>query len=326
MSGRIAMMPPAADEATAPRIDVEGLHASRRRRAWIDTLYEYYYPLDASLPDGFRCGRLAVADVGIVRIGRVESDAMVVDRSGAHVGKGVHDFYFLPLPEEGPLALHQRGRSGAFGPQEFAFVGTAEAYSYDQPGTNKSHTLRIPGPALRARIRNVDDWTARTFSARSPMTRVFLDFARSFCRNGLNAQAEVDPRLIDPLLDLLALVVSSADQGTQESAVRVAHRQRALNLIETRFRDNALDAAAIAAALGLSERYLQKIFAERNETISAIIRSRRIAEACRMLANRDTSRASVSSIAYAVGFTDPAHFSRVFRRETGVVPVHYTGR
>lgn len=319
------MMPVAlADPAPGARIDVEALHASRRRRAWIDTLYEYYYPLDASLADGFRFGRLAVADVGPVRIGRVESDAMFVDRSGSHVSRGVHDFYFLPLPEEGPLVLHQRGRSARIGPQEVAFVGTTEAYSYDQPGANKSHTLRIPGAALRARIRNVDDWTARTFVAASPMTQVFLDFARSFCRNGLATEAQMNPRLTDPLLDLLALVVSSADQSTQESAVRLAHRQRALHLVESRFRDPDLDATGIAAALGLSERYLQKIFAERDETVSAIIRSRRIAEACRMLANRSASRASISSIAYAVGFSDPAHFSRVFRRETGVAPVHYS--
>jgi AraC family transcriptional activator of pobA len=46
-------------------------------------------------------------------------------------------------------------------------------------------------------------------------------------------------------------------------------------------------------------------------------------EACRKLTYAPSS---VSSIAYELGFQDPAYFSRAFKRHTGVTPKAYRER
>lgn len=52
-------------------------------------------------------------------------------------------------------------------------------------------------------------------------------------------------------------------------------------------------------------------------TAGALIRERLVIEAKRRLRYSD---AAAASIAYALGFADPAYFSRFFRRETGLTP------
>lgn len=309
---------------TVARFDVVDLHPSRRRQAWADVLYDYYYPLDLHSPPDFETGRLASADIAGIRVATLQSDPMRVHRNASHLAQGGCDFFFLPIPTEGRISLSQRGRTAAVGRDVLAFVATAEAYVYDQPKTAVFRSLRIPGQALRERACSIDDWTAHAFRD-DAMARLALDFARSFCDHGIAMETAAGAKVAGHLLDLLALVISGADQSCDETAIRIAHRQRALHLIETHFADPDFCAGRLAHALKLSDRYLQKIFAEHGETVSGAIRRRRIAEACRLLANRQTSRASVSSIAYAVGFLDPAYFSRVFRKETGGSPVRHSG-
>ncbi|WOF42534.1 helix-turn-helix transcriptional regulator [Sphingopyxis indica] len=75
--------------------------------------------------------------------------------------------------------------------------------------------------------------------------------------------------------------------------------------------------------MGLSDRYLQRIFAAHNETCSEVLRDRRIREARLLLGSRRSSGIMVSQVGYAVGFSDPAHFSRVFRNSVGCAPRDY---
>lgn len=53
------------------------------------------------------------------------------------------------------------------------------------------------------------------------------------------------------------------------------------------------------------------------------VRHIRIKKACEMLRKTDDT---LSSIAFAVGFTDPKYFSKVFKKETGIVPTEYRNR
>jgi AraC family transcriptional regulator, transcriptional activator of pobA len=73
-----------------------------------------------------------------------------------------------------------------------------------------------------------------------------------------------------------------------------------------------------ASALGMSPTHLSRIArAATGEPASSLIDARVIREARRNLAY---TTLGVATIAYALGFADPAHFSRVFSRATGLSP------
>ncbi|NDK90921.1 helix-turn-helix domain-containing protein [Gordonia desulfuricans] len=151
-------------------------------------------------------------------------------------------------------------------------------------------------------------------------------FRSSTTANAARFSGRLAPGLQDQFLDLLALMMAKADPHTGESAVRTAHRQRAVLLVEKRFRDPEFTARDVAAEINLSERYLQKLFADDDQTVSGTIRGRRIAEARKLLDKRAVTGSSIASIAAASGFADAAYFSRVFRQETGVSPTAYVHR
>jgi AraC-like DNA-binding protein len=314
-----------ASMTSLPSFDVRSIQSPRRLSAWTDKLNEFYYPLDVENPAAdFGYGTLASLDIGGVRLGTVDSDPMLCHRRRSHVSQRGGDFYLVPMPLSRPLRLHQRGREALVTPADLAMVGTCDVYTYEQRTRNVSTTLRIPGAMLRDRIPDIDDWTARSFPGQDASVIIFLDFARSFCRHGAKLDTETAVSMANHLLDLLAIALSQpGDAPGDETAVRIAHRQRALRIVDNHIGESDLGPLRVAESMGVSERYLQRIFAERGETLSAIIRGRRIAEARRLLASRHAASRSVASVAYRVGFADPAYFTRVFREQTGMTPADY---
>ncbi|MCB1329814.1 MAG: AraC family transcriptional regulator, partial [Maritimibacter sp.] len=73
--------------------------------------------------------------------------------------------------------------------------------------------------------------------------------------------------------------------------------------------------------LGVTPTHLSRVMrGATGQPATAAIQDRIIREARRNLAY---SNLSVSQIAYGLGYDDPAHFSRVFRRATGLSPSEF---
>lgn len=77
----------------------------------------------------------------------------------------------------------------------------------------------------------------------------------------------------------------------------------------------------LAQALGVSPSYVTRIFRRRTGlALWDYVNHFRVARACDLLEHSDMT---VTEIAFAVGFNDPAYFSRVFRNERGKAPTRY---
>ncbi|MFC6688818.1 helix-turn-helix transcriptional regulator [Jhaorihella thermophila] len=94
-------------------------------------------------------------------------------------------------------------------------------------------------------------------------------------------------------------------------------------LIEEHFRDR-WPVAAYAGELAVSPTHLNRVVRQATGgPASALITDRVLREARRMLIYTNLTAAE---IAYALGFNDPAHFSRVFARGTGLPPREFRRR
>ncbi|MFW0790250.1 helix-turn-helix domain-containing protein [Gordonia sp. CPCC 205333] len=88
-------------------------------------------------------------------------------------------------------------------------------------------------------------------------------------------------------------------------------------VIEARYRE-PLTLADVGAYVGLTPAYLTTLVRKRTgKTVAQWIISRRLLAARRLLADTDDP---IAAIARAVGFDDPAYFSRIFSREIGSPP------
>lgn len=96
---------------------------------------------------------------------------------------------------------------------------------------------------------------------------------------------------------------------------------RIVTFIEANMKDIDLNAEIIEKHLGLSKMQLyRKLKAVAGLSVSDVIKSVRITNACRLLAN---SELNVSEIAYSLGFSDPLYFSKTFKKETGFSPLQF---
>lgn len=100
--------------------------------------------------------------------------------------------------------------------------------------------------------------------------------------------------------------------------------ERHMRLFEALLRENLprrWQLRDYAAALSLSPTHLNRITRVQTGLSAArVIEARQAQEARRLLAYTGMS---VAEVGYALGFDDPAYFSRVFRRQTGETPTGY---
>lgn len=127
----------------------------------------------------------------------------------------------------------------------------------------------------------------------------------------------------DTMLSLIAAALAEAAgerPADRMSEPRHLLVQRVIRLVEDELGNDELNCDYVARRLGISDRYLRKIFSERGSSLSETIWERRLIEAQRQLGQRVAVQKSVTSIAYECGFKDSAHFSRAFRSRFGISP------
>jgi AraC-like DNA-binding protein len=123
---------------------------------------------------------------------------------------------------------------------------------------------------------------------------------------------------IDTTLDVLATTISAY---ARKPGATMAHDllSRIKRYIDSRLDDPALTPPEIAKRFGISVRYLHRIFSDKQLTVNGWRRARRLAKCRDELIDRG-SRRPITEIALSWGFSDAAHFSRLFKSAFGMPP------
>lgn len=94
--------------------------------------------------------------------------------------------------------------------------------------------------------------------------------------------------------------------------------QKARSILDTHYPDESFGNAQLASRMHISESQLfRKIKALTGQSTALFIRSFRLQKGKEKL---ETTAMTISEVAYQVGFSDPAYFSRTFAKEFGVSP------
>jgi len=175
----------------------------------------------------------------------------------------------------------------------------------------------VPVPIIRALGRPVPNQTMLVSNCRG-LGGVLRDALISLSKSSADLDhADWDAGL-RAMLALTAGVFGRTEPSTVEHGVRDVWRKKIVRYIDEHLGDSTLAPPAIAAALGISLRYLHLIFTDAELSVAATILVRRL-DRCRV-ALVDQPARSISEIAYAHGFNDAAHFSRTFKARFGFSP------
>lgn len=100
---------------------------------------------------------------------------------------------------------------------------------------------------------------------------------------------------------------------------RDRERSAILHAIATRFADADLELDAVAHGAGVNRNKVNNVLkAELGCTFTGYLNRLRLTEAARLLAERDS--ASITDIAYTVGYNHVSYFNKLFRLDYGCTP------
>jgi AraC family transcriptional activator of tynA and feaB len=155
----------------------------------------------------------------------------------------------------------------------------------------------------------------------TPATRLLFELVRDVAKGDGSASCAADSYMQLATYDLLGALFAPSDPS---HATRHADRlfARIRGVVKDSFADPDFSPREVAAEVGISLRYLQKIFTARDSTCSEFIYSLRLDHAAHLLHRRASLGTSqpLSEIAFACGFRDYTHFARKFRHRFGHSP------
>ncbi|MFD6061349.1 AraC-like ligand-binding domain-containing protein [Rhodococcus wratislaviensis] len=291
------------------------------------SVIESFVPLETTIDRGedFQ-GYVRGASLGPVKVSEVVATAHTVRRTPRMIRASDPEFYKVGLQVRGYCLLTQDDREAALTPGDFAIYDTTRPYQLSFDDRFRMLVMMFPRELLRVPPNGIAELTARRISGRQGLGAMVSPFVKGLGDQVFDASPEVAVHLNDAVLDLLAAAFAEQLQITDSLSLETRHkalRFRVSAFIEEHLPDPGLDLTMVAAAHHISVRQLQKVFEADGTSVAGWIRERRLEQCRRDLVDPRHLHVPVAAVGSRWGFSDPAHFSRLFKAHFGVTPGSY---
>lgn len=299
---------------------------TKRLQFWRDAVCDTFVELDcrAISPAPF-FGEITTAQCDEMHFSRVRSDGQIVDRTRSRIRNAREEVVLVSVQIQGRGVVAQDGRQAVLEPGDFACYDSTRPYTLSFDAQFEQIVLHLPRKAMVRRIGATEALTATRIAAASPLGSLVAPFIRNTASIVSEVGGVTAARLSDVCLGLVTTALGdlTSCQPLNDTPARAALTFRAKTLIERNLEDAQLNSEKVAAMMGISPRYLQDLFHSERRTVSEWIWSRRLEKARRDLLDPLLARESITQIALACGFGDPAHFSRRFKAAYSMSPREY---
>jgi AraC-like DNA-binding protein len=262
-------------------------------------------------------GDLQSVRIASLRVNRINFEGMAFKRQG----QPPEPFYSLAFP--------QRGRSVVLEGSDCLELVPGAAYLVDNSrhraelrAMDAYQTCNVQIPSRQLRERLGARWNGS--SIRIQPDSLVLGLLKTLVYKLAQSGEVIDLRSAEflerQICDLVAFCLSEPSSScSDEGTILLAQRERTDRCIERLYARADLDPGRIAAACGISESYLHKIYRGTGRTPMGRVREVRL-QAAHGLLRSIPSRITISEIAYQVGFKSLAEFSRAYKRRFGLSP------
>ncbi|MEH3148157.1 MAG: helix-turn-helix domain-containing protein [Methylobacterium frigidaeris] len=256
--------------------------------------------------------------LGDLIVGEVAAPAHTLERSSRMVQQQGIDHVLLQFYRTGRSRVEtQRGERAVTGTDCVVF-DLAQPVRITAAPVDATNLL-MPRYLLENQGCRIDTLHGHVFDYDAdPAARLFNTFLLNLvaCCDRLALHHAVDMARAVVTLCGTCLRVRDGGIGAGAFETRIAVRQ----FIQRELASPGLGTEVITAQFGLSRSSLYRLF-EEDGGVQSYIRDRRLMRAMKLLMQAGSAGAPrISSIAYAVGFTDESTFSRAFKRRFGFAP------
>jgi AraC-like DNA-binding protein len=234
-----------------------------------------------------------------------------------------NDDLLLFMNYTGSVAAVAGDREVVLRERDAVLIRSDDVGKYDRFAPGRSLTLRMPRPVLSRLVTDVDDAAMRHISRKNGALRLLMSYAGTLTVENRLAEPALVDLAVSHVHDLVALTLGATRDtagAAQDRGVTAARLAAAKTFITRNSSRRELSVGAVAAYLGVSPRYVQRLFETDGTTFSEFLLDQRLTRAHRMLSAPQSRRRPVSVIAFQVGFGDLSYFNRCFRRFYGFTP------
>lgn len=298
------------------RVSTLAVPPHHQARHWQSVISDVYVPLEfrPAGRGGFQA-ELEVHRVDGLEVSTLRADPHAVVR--APEGTAADATHFVMLPRAGELVVEQDGRTAHLRPGDLASYDASRAcviasrepfdLTIVKVAAARFRRAGVPQPPRWASAVRIDR-ESPVGSLAAPYLLRLAELGREHERLGLG------PTTVGLLASALAAV------GSEPGTGRDVLRMRSEQLIQARLGDPSLDPSRMAAALHVSIRTLQTVFAEVGTSPARFLLAARLDRAAELLTGPDAAARTVTEVAHAVGITDTSQFSRSFKARHGCAP------
>jgi AraC-like DNA-binding protein len=222
---------------------------------------------------------------------------------------------------KGVQLIEQYGRSLKVEAGDCLLIDCLAGFEFDFPQGVEALVLEIRRDWLGGWLPAPEDAAARLIDGRSGWGATLASALSNVTPTMVGASKLPPTVMAEQIVSLLALATAH-DDPSQTTRKRALLR-RVTGTIRERCHESDLDPAAVAAALGLSRRYVHRLFAAAGTTFTRELYACRLDRAQRLLRDKRFDGLGIAEIAWNCGFSEPSHFTRRFRERFGLPPSAY---
>ncbi|MGH8220542.1 MAG: AraC family transcriptional regulator [Steroidobacteraceae bacterium] len=310
--------------ASIQRLSTAAVAPSARLAFWNDLWAHAERPIvvDAE-PEGFE-GVLTRLCADELEITSVKSTPLIA-RTGTSttVARADEKTFTLQVVCAGRCRLRHANTETLAGVGDLMIVNGSKHYELAFQVPVHGLVLSLPWPRFKGYAEKLEAVAGRRIDVIRGPGAVLSAFIRSAWEHIVEGgKGDWPDSAAEVLWDLLTSILSG-ETGYGISRGRAEDlRCKAKALVDGELSDPAFCSTSVAEALGVSARYLQRVFAEIGITPSRFLIERRLEAAAGLLRQLD-GPCSVTDVALQCGFSDLSYFSRAFRCRFGRSPSEY---
>jgi AraC-like DNA-binding protein len=263
--------------------------------------------------------------IGDVSFAEVISDSHQVVRSKQQISKTSEADFLISFQLAQQGIVRQSGREAILTPGSFAMYDSTQPYTLSFKEDFHQFIVQMPKDVLSRHLMNPEQYTAIQMSGTSGLGAVMTNCILSMTKE-LSHLDQASNELSNNIINMIAMAFSSSvmlEQVGSNSVVKESLINRIHQYIETNLCNTNLSNQSIAASQGISIRYLNKLFEEQAESVHSLVLEKRLNRSLKLLQDPGYLGHSIETIAYNVGFSSAAHFSRCFKKHFGQSPSQY---
>jgi AraC-like DNA-binding protein len=302
----------------------DAVEARDRLSFWVEAVCDTYVQLECDTPkrDASFHGKIEANQLATLGLSRVTSSPQWVRRTPAKIARATEDYFLVSIQTKGSGKIVQDNRVADLSPGDFALYDSTRPYELIFEGPFQQHVLQLPGAVLRSRLRDTEMLTARKVCGDRGAGHLMIGMINTLAADIDTLEGASVAAIAESVENILVAGLCSLPGAADPAISHLTsfHRDQIKTCALQRLRDPKLSVNMIAAHLRLSPSTIYRAFAGEPCSLHGWIWNQRLDGAKREICDPALCNRTITEIAFGWGFSDAAHFSRIFRARFGCAP------